>query len=424
MSDDDTPESRKERLAPLDRHYRPPKGSKERKKYDEQANALWRHPKVREQTKQKSQRAEATLTAQQESGAGYPSDAALREFQLDYNNRLKAYGSSYLPTSFAVAEAFFQLRQEFAGFFLLPEEDYLINFVDFVDFVTGPDGPQLDVGAATKIKANTIINVNTLEAPGEFMFTTEDGHSFTVLGASYVRRGDELSMLLVVGEQMSDNELAHLAEVAAEPWAGPPRNKPDMTFDNDLKPGVVFVDEAERLVRDIVLCRFNLQNRRIEARCLLRDSGNRYNITTDIAETLQGGTRDAQEWAEQMGDELDKASAIWECAKMLILLPAYLAARITVMQVEQRTTQFGLQARNSLKFRRATEEALPEAKVAFRRISAIRVARVAPAVPLVGRSYTPPSFQVPVTGFWRTYLDPRLGKATTSRANRSQAELG
>lgn len=406
MSDDDTPDSRKERLAPLQHFVRHPKGTAARKKNDDRLNAIWRNnPEFRKEIIQKHQRASATITAQQKSGAGYPSDAALREFQLDYNNRLTQYGAGYMPTSFNINEAFFQLRNDFAGFFLLPEEDYLVSFTDFVDFITGPDSTKIDIGYASNIKADTIINVNTLETPGEFMFTAEGGQSFAIIGSSYVRRGDEISMLLVVGEQMPEEDLASLKKRADEPrLIG--THKPDFVLDETLAPGVVFIDESERLVRDLVLCRFNLKERRIEARCLMRDVGNSYTVLTDIEETLKPLGREAHEWSERMGEKLDNVSVVWDCAKMLLMLPAYLAARITFNKVEQRTTQFGLQTRNSLKFRRSTINALPDAKVIFRKISAIRVEKQIQPATLAGRSYTPPAFQVSVTGYWRTYLNP------------------
>ena len=46
----------------------------------------------------------------------------------------------------------------------------------------------------------------------------------------------------------------------------------------------------------------------------------------------------------------------------------------------------------------------------YRRISAIEVIRANEAPQLAGRSYTPPSFPVPVEGFWRAFADPtRIG---------------
>lgn len=382
---------------------RPHKNTPGSELHQKQLNRIWNTPEKRAQVKEMHQKAVATINAQFESGAGYPSDIALREFLMEYNNRLFQHGSTYMPTSFSIAEAFFVRRREFAGLCLLPEEDYLISFTDFLDYVTSPDAPSLDISHASSLRPNQIINVNSLDAPGALLLETNEGHSFSFLGASYVRRGDEISMLLIVGEQLPEEELQALQEFAATPSDVAP-HKPDMAKLDDLKSNVVFIDSEKSLVRDVVLCRFNLKERRLEARCLLQDCGNRYTILTDIVETLFPH-EDPDGWAHRMSDQLDKVSVVWETAKTLLLLPAYLNARITLQRVEQRTTKLGLQMKNSLKFRRSVAQALPEAKVVFRRISAIRVASPSSPQQITGRIYTPPMFQVQVSGFWRIYSD-------------------
>ena len=90
---------------------------------------------------------------------------------------------------------------------------------------------------------------------------------------------------------------------------------------------------------------------------------------------------------------------------MLLLLPAYINAKITLQREEKRNTKLGLHLQNSLKFKRSVEKALPEARVVFRRISSVRIENPCSSQQIVGRSYTPPSFQVPVAGFWRFFSD-------------------
>ena len=88
---------RKKRMESLIPLIRPQKGTAARKAYDAQFNELWRNPGVRSHVKQMHQTAVATLDAQQASGAGYPSDQALREFQREYTHRLLTHGANYLP---------------------------------------------------------------------------------------------------------------------------------------------------------------------------------------------------------------------------------------------------------------------------------------------------------------------------------------
>lgn len=395
-------DDRETRLNELLKLSRPNRGTPEREKHDTTMNRMWAKTQVRAKSKEMHKKAIATIQAQQESGGGYPSDIALREFQMEYNQRLMQHGTTYMPASFDIAEAFFKRTTEFAGFLLHPETDYLINFTDFLDYVTSPDSPPLDVGAASNLSQNQIINVNFLDVPGEFLLETDNGHGFSILGASYIRRGDEISMLMVVGERMPETELEKLRQVLAEPILMAP-NKPDMLPADDSKAGIVFIDEDKHLVRDIALCRFNLKEKRLDARCLLQDMGSGYAIAIDVPEVVQYDKK--LDKLKNMSEKLDKASVVWESAKMLLLLPAYLDARITFKRTEQRRTKFGLQVQNSFKYKRSVADALPESKVVFRRISAVRIETPISPQHLTGRSFTPPMFQVHVSGFWRIFSD-------------------
>jgi hypothetical protein len=274
-----------------------------------------------------------------------------------------------------------------------------------LDYITSPESPSLDVGAAAKIPSNCTINVNSLDVPGELLLESGNEHGFSILGASYIRRGDEVAMLMVVGEQMPEEDLQHLRDTIKMPYYVP-SNKRDLQPIDDEKAEVVYVDDDMRLVRDIALCRFNIKEKQLEVRCLLQDLGVKYNVKTDSPDVLRNTSSDPEALSRRMGEDLDKIGAVWEVAKMMLLLPAYLDARITLIQTEQRTTKYGLQSRNSLKFKRSVADALPESGIIFRRISAIRVDKPSTPQNVTGRSYTPPLFQVSVSGFWRHFSDP------------------
>jgi hypothetical protein len=402
-SDDLNNHDRKTRLSKLHIFDRANKGTPERDKHDSTMNRMWAIPDFRGKIKEMHKKAIATIQAQQESGGGYPSDIALREFQMEYNHRLMLHGTTYMPASFDITEAFFKRTTEFAGLLLHSETDYLINFTDFLDYITSPDSPPLDIGVSSNLTQNHIVNVNSLDVPGEFLLETDNGHGFSILGASYIRRGDEISMLMVIGEQMPETEIEKLRQTATEPSLIA-SNKPDLSPADDSKAGIVFIDEEKRLVRDIALCRFNIKEKRLDARCILQDMGSKYILTMDVPEVFQC-TADRDTKIETMTKKLDKVGVVWELAKILLLLPAYLDARVTFKRTEQRRTKFGLHVQNSLKYKRSVADALPESKVVFRRISAIRIETPRSLQYLTGRSFTPPKFQVQVAGFWRIFSD-------------------
>ncbi len=95
--------------------------------------------------------------------------------------------------------------------------------------------------------------------------------------------------------------------------------------------------------------------------------------------------------------------------KTVVLLPAYLRAKVTLIEYESKPTKLSQEAAASAKAQKEIKR-VPEAdRVLIRHISAIRIIRPH-ASSLVGRSYAPPRFQVPVDGFWRQFMDPeRVG---------------
>ncbi|MGF6440159.1 hypothetical protein [Paraburkholderia youngii] len=378
---------------------RAPKGSVEASLERDVAQQLWDDPKIREKLKSMQRQTRATFDAQQANGAGYPADEALREFQCEYMSRLVKHGMGYMPQSFDIMEAFFSRGVVSAGLFLLNETDYLISVTDFLDYVTQPDAPPPDLSLASSIPANAIVNVNSGDALDSLLLGTDHGHDFAVQAASYVRRGDEIAMLLVLGEHLPPEDARLLEKATTQPLVLRP-GRADLDLSDRPSAGVVYLDEKSHLSRTLALCRFNLKERRLEARCLLRDAGDRYIVLTDIPRASQDDAVAAEEVSR-----LDEVPSVWETAKLMLLLPAYLAARIELVEKERRSTRLGLELRNSLKARKEAEHALAASRIMFKYITAVRVPRAPQLDALVGRAFVPPAFQVEVHGYWRT-LEP------------------
>jgi len=87
-------DDRRERTKALAPFVQSPKGTAEYEREQALMNQLWKTPKAREHIKEMQRKAVATIKAQHDSGAGYPSDVALRELQMEYNNRLMKFGVS------------------------------------------------------------------------------------------------------------------------------------------------------------------------------------------------------------------------------------------------------------------------------------------------------------------------------------------
>lgn len=400
MTTDDT-DDRQHRMAELVPHIKPAPGSPAEKHQNALYSQLWKDPKHRKAVKEMHERAMATLLAQQQSGAGYEADRVLRHFQQEYNNRWMTQGTKSFPSSFEIGEAFFTTRREFAGLFLLPERDYLISFTDFLDFATSTEAPSTGVEKAYGLESGVIYNVSSLDRPDDLLLETDTNSSFAFVCASMVRRNDELAMLMVLGEERPPAEIERMTRDVT--WAQLNPNKPHLKS-VDLSDSTPMRLPDSDLLRTLALVRFNLQERRVESRLLMRELTKSFHVISDNERMFplrEDGTRRG---ASSM-DELDALGSVWEVAKTLVLLPSYLAARIDVVKTEDRATRLGSELRTSMKAKRAVAQATPESRVLHRRISAIRVVRSAPLL-LEGRSYHAPTFQVPVEGFWRHFNDP------------------
>lgn len=397
----DKPEDRLSRLATLVPHSKPTLGSDSQVRKDALFNRLWKDPKLRKNAKAMHEKAMATIQAQLLSGAGYEADKVLRHFLGEYNSRWMTQGRMSFPSSFDVGEAFFTTRREFAGLCLLPERDHLVSFIDFLDFATAANTPSTAVEKAYALEDRVIYNVTSLDRADALLLVTDTTSSFGFVSASMVRRGDELSMLLVLGEQAPPEDAQKLVDNVATVSFNPNKQFLKTVALADNEP--MYLPDTT-LLRTLALVRFNLKKRSVESRQLMRELTNSFMVTCDSARMFPSRPGQPHTDAASAAEELDAVESVWEVAKTLILLPSYLLARVDVMRNEEKRTQLGAEMTSSLKAKRAVEHASTESRVLVRRISAIRVLRHQP-VTLEGRSYQAPAFQVPVEGYWRYFTD-------------------
>lgn len=359
-----------------------------------------RNPKLAGLVEEKLRRYVSTVIAQQEGGAGLLADQQLRYFQRDYHHRLMQHGSGYLPTNYRVAEAFFESRPDAPGFYILPERDYQASIADFLDYLTGPAAPQAQLEQGYGFVEGHIYNVTSTDLPDALLLETRSDSAYSVRAASVVRRGDGLVVMLALGEQLSSERLEDLVtngRKAQDPLAWKPELAAKIA-DAQVLPELV---PGTNLLACTSMVRFNLRERRMEARCLLRDMGDMFSTWTDQVEAF-GGSVDAEDEAfRAMVRHLDDCDAVWEISKTLTLLPAYLAARLPWTEDSRSTTSLGKSLPKSLKTQRQLKEVGAADKVLFRVIRAVG-APPREARPLfLGRHYVAPSFQVAMEGFWR-----------------------
>lgn len=345
--------------------------------------------------------------AQLESGAQFAADQQLRYYLTSVNMRTWQHGLRSLPASFNVTEAFFSYDGYLTLFRLLPESDYLISSSDFFDFVTAPGAPNVDLDAAYDFKEGIIYSFSVIDDPREFMAETTGGNSYALISTSMVRRDDELCVMLTAGASGSDlEELETMPNRAVDEGGGYLKS---VRLDPMLKTEPVMLEQYPELLRVEAMARFDLRQRTIDTRYLFLDGGSFYKVITDddIMYDMSGRDHPDREWErhrEAGAQGIEQRAALFEVMKTVVLLPAYLRAKVTLIEQESKPTKLAQQAAASAKVEKEIQR-VPEAdRVLIRRISAIRVIRPQGLSP-VGRSYTPPRFQVPVDGFWRQFAD-------------------
>ncbi|MFT4506327.1 GIY-YIG nuclease family protein [Caballeronia sp. 15711] len=348
----------------------------------------------------------AIFKAQLEAGAGLFADEALREFQRDYQNREMQMGPQGLPTSYQLCRDFFVRSRQGQPYRLFPERDFIISFTDFLDFITDANTPVSSLGLGYTLTEGFIYNFNSSDVPGALLLSTQDAPSFGFRAASMIRRGDELTMLLSVAEQPELDMMAGLeSELGKEIDVRP--EKRALLENADLRRETyggnrIVAIEGTDLLPSLAAVRFDLKNRVFAGRCFLRDMGDRWSTETDVLASFAGQIADDNLGFQNMVKRLDKYSTVWEMAKALTLLPAYLDAKVTLIKTEKRETRI---AKLPLSKRREIERAPMSHRKQFRNISAIRVIRME-SEPVSGRTFRPPQFQIAVDGFWRALKDP------------------
>jgi hypothetical protein len=319
---------------------------------------------------------------------------------FEYVNRAFNVGLRTLPASFNIMEAFFDYEDSLNVFRILPEKDYLISVEDFLDFATGSDSPKEDISAAYNLQENTIHSYTAFDDPRSCMFSSGDSEEFGISSVSMVRRGDELSVMLVAGKSYHEEEKDKVIEQAKTIIPTKPSLEKHIneTKSEEEDWDITHPDNSPELWQHILLVRFDLKTKTHSARYLMKELSRGFFMLHDDPEIqLPKGMSSS-------ANKLENYSTLFDLAKTAVLIPAYIDFRITYIKNEDVNTAFGNMLSNSLKKKRDAKTLSSHERVVIRRISAVRIIRTSRAKG-IGHSYTPPSFEVNVAGFWRYYAN-------------------
>lgn len=321
--------SHNKRMQQLGRLRLPPSNSREYQllelekldlRFRAQANEWW-------------ERAKARVVAQQENGAQLPMGETLRDFLVEYNSRTWERGIDSMPLNFNIMEAFFRFRLPEGYFSLCSEEDHIFDIPGFVDFFT-LESERLNacVELATLLEDSVIYSFDICSSIADWHFDVGK-RRFALCGASMIRSGPEVSMVLLLGEK---TDLEAASRELVERWNNREvlHEKPDITPDPSLKIEAVPVLGSKEHHRILALARIDLPSSTMDERCILFDHGTSYTVLTDrfISEISE---RDRGELAAQHNELL----SVYDIVRTAMLLPSYFHTNLDSIVVEKVETR-------------------------------------------------------------------------------------
>jgi hypothetical protein len=285
-------------------------------------NQLESNHKKQKEFKEKYEKASSIGYTQSRNGIGFIQDKELRFFHAEFNSRAWEYGFGAMPSSVNVLEGFFRWNPDLFFFELLEEEEQMFSLLDFFDFVTSKNCSGSIDYFIENVVDDLIYNYNILNEVKDITFATTDSKEYVIGGVSFVKRGNEVFMLLVAGELGDTRELS--------------KNFPDYNSGTKtksyLKPASDRTKEAVKLFDRIdiwkvnVYVRIDLDRKTIDSRYIQKDTGIGFSTITDDYGMLKGSIKDKEtleHLIKSQSEEIATYESIFEAAYNCLFLPEY-----------------------------------------------------------------------------------------------------
>jgi len=249
------------------------------------------------------------------------------------------------------------------------------------------------------------MQVGTSDASG---FCLSAGESrLLVVGASLVRHENELSAMLVAGEQppYPSDELVSTLKQHGEVTKGhegiAPR--PDLGIKNRYLPGL------PGFARVILLVRFDIQKKEYDVQYVNLDVGDSYLVLTDDESALseEASPEFRETYRQQTLKELDRYSELFSAAAALIYLPLAFVDRTDRVQETRFVTELHA-TRDNKHIRNAIRE-LGEEEITFSR-SVRCLTPFCSRDTIERRCVDPPAMEFASTGYWRSIPPGEIGE--------------
>jgi len=386
--------SRKDRMRELGRWEIPSEIGYSEKRLKDLFSGQTKEQRV--EAKKRVRRAKSFAIAQEKSGANQLADQALRSFVKEYNNRIAIHGlvEGEMPSSFYILEAFVDYIPHLFNFRILPERDYQIDASDFLEFASGTECPADPLAIAYELADGEIYNITSSTDPHDTLMAS-DTDTVGFLAASVIRRGDEAVVMLLCGSKEAPENIDWTRNATADPkpWVEGfvQRAKGEEKFN---KWHMIWGD----LYKKFVLARYDLSRQTILERAVGWESEAHWQWVTDIPAFSDL----SDEHKRKMSQRLDAYKSTWRLSESILLVTSYLNKRYELTSTKKIRTELG----RKTTIQNQTKHAPPNSRVQFRMLRSLVVTRDNQSIGAIGRTYTPPRFQVEVEGFWRRLSNP------------------
>ena len=344
-----------------------------------------------------------------EGCSGFRMATVLRHYFLEYLNRLTTYGPHSLPTSFNMVEAFLSFNDEFKVFDIRQEREHLLRLHDYFDWYTVehkiPDDPKILVDI---MEEGLIYSFDLAGDTGEFTISTE-GSNLAIAGVSLIRHENELSVILLAGENPPnppDSEIPAKRELKSD---YPVQGHEDIAPSPDLSIQDRYLDGMAEFSKVIILTRFDLEAKKHDVRSVNLDIGYSYLVFTDDKESLTGLTKeDLNNILEKSLSGLKRYGQLFSALTSLIYLPIIFVAEPDRVIDSKFVTELYINKQKH-HIKKATKEFGKDTYQLHRIVKCLSSTDTNNLVQGGQRIIDPPNFSFESTGFWRPLEPNKIG---------------
>lgn len=259
---------------------------------------------------------------QSRNGIGFIQDKELRFFHGEFNSRAWEHGFGAMPSSFNALEGFFRWNPDLFYFELLEEEEHMFSLFDFFDFVTSKDCSSSIDYFIENVEDELVYNYNILNEIKDITFSTTDSKEYVIGGVSFVKRDNEVFMIVVAGE------LGNIREFSKNlpDYKSGKKTKSYIKPAPDRKTEAVKLLDREDIWKVNVYVRIDLDNKTIDTRYIQKDTGTAYSTITDDYGMLKRAIKDEEALGQAIksqAHEIATYESIFDAAYNCLFLPEY-----------------------------------------------------------------------------------------------------